>query len=135
MHENGSKYRETSYQVSSNLLVRHKDVKSQNILLYHRNGITRIMFTDFGISFDFSTQENSMTEGPSPKTRTYYAPEVARNAARGRKSDVYSLGCVFLEIITILAAKDLDDLDAALGGDGIFSESQSEMASWMQYLL
>ncbi|ORY09363.1 kinase-like domain-containing protein, partial [Clohesyomyces aquaticus] len=83
--------------------IRHKDVKSQNVLLYQHDGTTRIIVTDFGISFDFSSKDNSVTEGATHKTRKYCSPEVARDSPRGRKSDVYSLGCIYLEILTVLS--------------------------------
>ena len=57
-----------------------------------------------------------MTEGVTHKTRKYCAPEVARDAPRGRKSDVYSLGCIYLEILTVLTGNCVDDLEEHLGG-------------------
>jgi serine/threonine protein kinase len=76
-----------------------------------------------------------MTNDAHPvTTHKYCAPEVFHKWPRGRRSDVYSLGCVFLEILTVLAGKSIDDLDEFLGGDYVFHESQTEMQTWIQCL-
>jgi len=79
--------------------IRHKDIKPQNILIHQG----RIIYTDFGIAFDATQQDSTTTTGrPNAFTRRYCAPEVASWAKRNRKSDIFSLGCVFIEILTIL---------------------------------
>src|SRR5579862_6076419 len=45
----------------------------------------------------------STTAGPTQRTHVYCAPEVANGDERGRSSDIFSLGCVFLEIFTVLS--------------------------------
>ena len=45
----------------------------------------------------------SLTANGDIGTRMYYAPEVlSENQRRGRAADVFSLGCVFLEISTVI---------------------------------
>lgn len=79
--------------------VRHKDIKPQNILV-HRGCF---LYTDFGYSLDSSQFSNSTTEGqPDSLTRRYSAPEVLNNGERNSSSDVYSLGCIYLEILAVL---------------------------------
>lgn len=79
--------------------IRHKDIKPQNILIHQG----RVIYTDFGIAFDGSHLENTTTTGtPSAFTRRYCAPEVANWSKRNRKSDVFSLGCVYIELLTVL---------------------------------
>ncbi|PVH92335.1 kinase-like protein [Periconia macrospinosa] len=79
--------------------IRHKDIKPQNILVHHGS----ILYTDFGVAFDASEQENTTTVGnPGAHTRRYCAPEVARWENRNRKSDIFSLGCVFIDILAVL---------------------------------
>jgi serine/threonine protein kinase len=78
--------------------IRHKDIKAQNILI-HRG---RVVYTDFGLSFDSTLFDNSTTEGMASMTRRYAAPEVIHNNPRNSSSDVFSLGCVFLEIFSAL---------------------------------
>jgi serine/threonine protein kinase len=79
--------------------IRHKDIKPQNILV-HEN---RMIFTDFGIALDASDQDSTTTTGIAEAfTDRYRAPEVASHNRRNRKSDVFSLGCVYVEIMAVL---------------------------------
>jgi serine/threonine protein kinase len=80
--------------------VRHKDIKPQNILI-HKG---KVMYTDFGLSYDFGDVGRSTTTGnPQGITKRYCAPEVAEWERRNTKSDVFSLGCVFIGILLALA--------------------------------
>ncbi|KAF2030981.1 kinase-like protein [Setomelanomma holmii] len=80
--------------------IRHRDIKPGNILIH--NG--EVIYTDFGYSFDFSGFDGSTTEGiPKAFTRRYSSPEIVEEEPRNRKSDVFSLGCVFLELLSALA--------------------------------
>jgi hypothetical protein len=80
--------------------VRHKDIKPQNILIHQG----KVMYTDFGLSYDFGDVGRSTTTGnPQGITKRYCAPEVAEWERRNTKSDVFSLGCVFIEILLTLA--------------------------------
>jgi serine/threonine protein kinase len=79
--------------------IRHKDIKCKNILVHHGS----VIYTDFGISKDFSQADSSTTDGPyTSLTQRYSAPEILDFQGRNSKSDVYSLGCVFLEILSAL---------------------------------
>ncbi|KAH7112932.1 kinase-like domain-containing protein [Dendryphion nanum] len=88
--------------------VRHKDIKPGNILLSEG----RVYLCDFGISRDWSLSENSTTEGDVLKfTRRYCAPEVFGRDPRNTKSDIWSLGCVFLEMISVVKGYPLEELN------------------------
>ncbi|KAF2813760.1 kinase-like protein, partial [Mytilinidion resinicola] len=79
--------------------IRHKDIKPQNILIHMGSAI----YTDFGLSYDSTLVGNSTTSGnPQGFTRKYCSPEAADWGKRNSKSDVFSLGCVFLEIFLVL---------------------------------
>ena len=79
--------------------VRHKDVKPRNILIHQGS----VIYTDFGYSLDHSAIDQSTTTGrPDAFTEKYCAPEVKDWGPRNSKSDIFSLGCVFLEIILAL---------------------------------
>jgi len=85
--------------------VRHKDIKPSNILVDRGN----VLFTDFGLSFDFTDADGSttlsMVNGMTPR---YCAPEVAMHEPRNTSSDIWSLGIVFLEMIVVLKSRTVE---------------------------
>ncbi|KAI9864437.1 MAG: hypothetical protein M1824_005140 [Vezdaea acicularis] len=90
--------------------IRHKDIKPKNILIHQGS----VLFTDFGASFDSSLLSGSTTDGqPGPMTRRYCAPEVADWESRNAASDVFSLGCIFIEILRTLEPKYSQTLKVA----------------------
>jgi tetratricopeptide (TPR) repeat protein len=90
--------------------VRHKDIKPSNILV-ERSG--NVLFTDFGLSLDFTDASGSTTAGMVRHfTPRYCAPEVADREKRNTKSDIWSLGIVFMEMIVVLKGKTRQDMDA-----------------------
>lgn len=83
--------------------VRHKDIKPQNILVHNGEFGLTLLYTDFGISLDFGDAGQGTTTGlVQGMTARYCAPEVFQSGKRNTKSDVFSLGCVYLEIATTL---------------------------------
>ena len=91
--------------------VKHKDIKPENILV-DRHG--SMLFTDFGISKKYDNICSTITEGPTAFTQKYAAPEVASQGPRGLEADIFSLGCVFLEIATLTLGLSLAVLDKML---------------------
>lgn len=79
--------------------IRHKDIKPRNILIHQGT----VIYTDFGYSLDYSfTMQSTTTGRPYAFTQKYCAPEVRDWEPRNSKSDIFSLGCVFLEILAAL---------------------------------
>ena len=75
---------------------RHKDIKPGNILLKNN----QVLITDFGIANDWTDLDHDTTSGnPAAYTNAYAAPEVARARPRSMSADVWSMGCVFLDIL------------------------------------
>ncbi|KAI9858375.1 MAG: hypothetical protein M1813_007479 [Trichoglossum hirsutum] len=111
--------------------IRHKDIKPQNILVHESN----VLLTDFGLAFDFSDVGASTTYGrPEGWTKKYCAPEVATYGKRGRKSDVFSLGRVFLEVAIILGGENLEDFEESLFNDRPFYENLTKVFQWIRVL-
>lgn len=82
--------------------IRHKDIKPANILVKGHH----VYLADFGISLDWTDFGNSTTTGPATAvTHQYCAPEVADYFPRNSSSDIWSLGCVFLEIWTVIKGR------------------------------
>lgn len=85
-----------------NQKIKHEDVKPSNILI--KDG--RPYLTDFGAAEDFSELENS-TSGDQLVcgTPVYWPPE---KPPHGRSGDVFSLGCVFSEMLTVRQGRTLE---------------------------
>jgi serine/threonine protein kinase len=77
--------------------IKHKDLKPSNILLTRDN----IYITDFGTSTNFAGNLASETENGIRGTPNYFAPEVAEYLPSGRPADVFSLGCIFIEMMCV----------------------------------
>lgn len=66
----------------------------------------------------------------------YCAPEVARYEPRGRAADVYSLGCVFLEISSVHRQLSLADFEKfrTEDDDRSYQNSPQKLQEWMSKL-
>jgi serine/threonine protein kinase len=87
-------------------LTKHMDIKPQNILIVKSPKGKRIkpMIADFGIARWYQNPEDIETDGSTSFTKRYAAPEVVRQDSRGLPADIFSLGCVFLEILAATQA-------------------------------
>ena len=89
--------------------VRHKDIKPANILIDQSYSV---ILTDFGISRRFPKNSSHVTDDEARCTWKYASPEMTEDRRMGRDdaSDVFSLGCVFLEMATLLLKGTLKSL-------------------------
>ena len=74
----------------------HRDIKPQNILMDHDGNVK---ITDFGIAMALSATAHTKTNSVFG-TVHYLSPEQARGGMATKKSDIYSLGIVFYELLT-----------------------------------
>ena len=84
--------------------IRHGDLKPENILHFGRGCEGILVAADVGVSRVHGRQRTNMRRDPTKSlatTRSYEAPEagIKQTAARSRKYDIWSLGCIFLEFI------------------------------------
>ncbi|RYP83944.1 hypothetical protein DL770_005293 [Monosporascus sp. CRB-9-2] len=79
-------------------VVRLKDVKPDNILVHGED----VIYADFGVAFHASGLDTTTEGVPHGFSRRYCAPEIVEQTPRNRKSDIFSLGCVYCEILSIL---------------------------------
>ncbi|KAI0811868.1 kinase-like domain-containing protein [Xylaria sp. FL0064] len=88
--------------------IRHRDLTCRNILI---DSSSKIYISDFGSSYNWESKPSSKTKHRNvPTSPDYMAPEVAKGDERGTKSDMWSLGIVFLEMTTKLLGHRLADL-------------------------
>ncbi|KAL9063443.1 MAG: hypothetical protein Q9157_008239 [Trypethelium eluteriae] len=78
--------------------IRHRDLISKNILIKG----DRIFITDFGIAYDWSKTNATTQHRDVPFSKEYTSPEVIKGTPRNTASDMWSLGVVFLELVTVL---------------------------------
>jgi serine/threonine protein kinase len=102
--------------------VRHRDIKLENFLVVTRpnpkydnqlspflvrkdseHATRHIILSDFGISKDFPSITQAITNSSQPTKNFFSAPEVLRDgSSHGLESDVFSLGAVMLEILAVM---------------------------------
>ncbi|HET9110546.1 MAG TPA: FHA domain-containing serine/threonine-protein kinase, partial [Ktedonobacterales bacterium] len=77
--------------------VTHRDIKPQNLLLTVDN---TVKLTDFGLARSHESKDITVT-GFFVGTPFYVSPEQVENSRRvDTRADLYSLGCVFFELLT-----------------------------------
>lgn len=82
------------------------DIKPENIIVRRCSDRRLSVFiTDFGVSRSFQPSSPSTDANTLYTTPIYQAPEIAKKREYGRKADIFSLGCVYSEMATILAGK------------------------------
>ena len=114
--------------------IRHRDIKPENILVKN----DWVYLTDFGIALDWELLGRSTTTEDVGKTWIYCAPEVAQSEKRNMSSDVWSLGCVFLEMTTVLKGRSITEMQEyfkKLSGNYRFYQCKDAIAEWAKGLL
>ena len=98
-----------------NHLIKHMDIKPSNFLVEQklRNGQIshHIYLADFGIARSYENAVDVETDSRTPFSKTYAAPEVVRQDRRGFPAHIFSLGCVFLEMLAVLSQQRQTILD------------------------
>lgn len=111
--------------------IRHRDIKPENVLVKG----DRVFLTDFGISLDWENLTGSTTTKDTAKSLIYCAPEVARYEKRNSSSDVWSLGCIFLEMWTVIqgvSVSDMRDWFRSKSESQRFYENLPFLSDWIQ---
>jgi serine/threonine protein kinase len=130
--------------------IKHMDIKPQNILVRdtRRSSIDssqafQVYLTDFGSSKFYPSAEDTETDSPTPYTRIYAAKEVLLDDFRGLPADIFSMGCVFAEILATAIDFVQDSsprealLDACGTTEGIrkpFCTRVKQVRQWLQDL-
>lgn len=76
----------------------HRDLKPANLLIFKKDEI-QLKICDFGLSKPYTIQG---IQTPSIVTSWYRAPEILFEEEYDKKVDLWSIGCIFYEMITLL---------------------------------
>ena len=105
---------------------KHMDIKPKNLLIKDMRHIFsqktyKIYIADFSITRSYERAADAETDSPTSFTRMYAAPEVVDQRKRGLRADIFSLGCVFAEMLAVLSQWDREskrvDLFAIISSD------------------
>ncbi len=82
--------------------VLHRDLKPSNIIVVDPFGAAPIVkIVDFGLAVSLEEEQDESTHlSGSP---LYMAPEIIEGKAAGERADIYSLGCLMMECLTLSA--------------------------------
>jgi serine/threonine protein kinase len=105
--------------------IKHMDIKPHNILVTATQSLSgdlysderpyteyTVLLADFGTSRSYQELSATETDRPAMFTRKYAAPEVVSQETHGLPGDIFSMGCVFLEIAAAIGTASeilLDD--------------------------
>lgn len=87
----------------------HRDLKTHNILLDQNH--RRLKIGDFGISKILASKSKAHTVVGTP---CYLSPELCQGKPYNQKSDVWALGCVLYELLTLNRAFRAETLPALI---------------------
>lgn len=97
--------------------IRHQDIKPSNIVHLKDH----IFFTDFSSSSRFDPGSTTSTENPTRASARYSAPEILDRwdenndpKRHGTGSDIFALGCVFMEMLAAIVGTGPKDLQQHL---------------------
>lgn len=85
----------------------HRDLKGANILLDSKG---KVKLSDFGCSKQYQSIDSESGFTTSVKgSLPWMAPEVIKQKGYGRKADIWSIGCVALEMLTAKNPWEIED--------------------------
>jgi len=79
--------------------IMHRDLKPANILLDDKNKPTKVIIIDFGVSI--INKNNDNLANTIIGTPYFMCPELCENKKYSNKCDVWALGCILYELITL----------------------------------
>lgn len=116
----------------------HRDIKPANIMLVKQaDGTEIVRIVDFGLAKSESNDGITRT-GETMGTPHYMSPEQCRGVGLDARADVYSLGCVFFEVVTGERLFDgnssFDVMNSQINEVPSF-RSHSDVPQWVQNLI
>lgn len=119
--------------------IRHKDIKPENVLVLRNS--RRVLLTDFGTAHNWSDDDRGTSSGSIHEafTERYCAPEVYGRKRRNESSDIWSLGCIFLEMSTVLSDLTVRQMREFFQSNGngrhFIRENQPAYEAWYELIV
>ena len=110
---------------------RHRDIKPENILYHRTPNSAELLWSDFGLAKTFNQTHKSVTTSSFNGSIEYAAPETLRNDEHGRSADVFSFGCVLLEILGAILTETTSTERGALKDLFPYCENISKAQLWL----
>jgi serine/threonine protein kinase len=113
----------------------HRSIRPQKILV--DTTTNSISFSPFGISPRGSTYAHLHSPYSNDPCYIYAAPEVISNRDIHLQADVFSLGCCFLDIMTVARGQSLTNFTnyrSALTQDMSFHANLDSVSAWIEHL-
>lgn len=90
--------------------IKHRDIKPANILIDKSDAV---FLTDFDTSKEYKSHADAVTSGTDRRyTPRYVSPQmIEEESVQGIWSDMFCLGCVFLEMATVILCSNRDNLN------------------------
>jgi serine/threonine protein kinase len=95
----------------------HRDLKPKNAMIVRSEGRTQVKVLDFGVAkFMADSNDEETTMGRLLGSRFYMSPEQALGEAIDHRADVFALGTILFELLTLSRAwlRDEDDKPVSL---------------------
>lgn len=119
--------------------VRHRDIKPDNVIIDLSGSVVVV---DFGLAKKFPPNTSHQSQSETQRSFVVYqAPEVLNNKGRDDPSEIFSLGCIFLEMASLILGKNLERCektcrhvvnDTAWNWD--FAQNLRGVAKWIEEL-
>ena len=93
--------------------VKHLDLKPSNILI---DQFGKIIIADLGSCHTYDPSQLTTTDGPLRQTYEYSSPEAAMKGHRSHATDIFSIACTFLEMMTLLVGETVENFTAFRAG-------------------
>jgi serine/threonine protein kinase len=123
----------TAVQYLHSKKIRHRDIKPANILVHGAN----ILLVDLELALDWKDLEQSTTTTYCGNTPLYAAPEVIERRKCNSTTDIWSLGCVFLEMATVVKGNPISALRQyfySQTNSNLFYHNPKGISGWISHL-
>jgi Protein kinase domain len=117
--------------------LRHRNIKPSKILIEG----DRVLYAGFNISKDMSNIDLTSTSTPvnqlsDDSSLMYAAPEMIHRNKRFRSTDVFALGCIFLEMMTVMKQHTVEEFREFRTTDGSasFHVCLEKVKTWAESL-